>query len=66
MSSRSAETIGFVGLGVMGSQIAKRLLDGGYTVHGYNRTRSKAEMAAVIEALPRLAKPPRVHSSEEI
>ncbi len=34
--------IGFVGLGVMGSRIAKRLLDAGYQVAGYNRTRSKA------------------------
>lgn len=34
--------IGFVGLGVMGSRIAKRLLEAGYPVVGYNRTRSKA------------------------
>jgi 3-hydroxyisobutyrate dehydrogenase-like beta-hydroxyacid dehydrogenase len=27
----------------MGSQIARRLIDAGYRVHGYNRTRSKAE-----------------------
>ncbi len=35
--------IGFVGLGVMGSRIVKRLLDAGHSVSGYNRTRSKAE-----------------------
>jgi 3-hydroxyisobutyrate dehydrogenase-like beta-hydroxyacid dehydrogenase len=35
--------VGFVGLGVMGGGIAKRLLDAGHTVYGYNRTRSKAE-----------------------
>ena len=35
--------LGFVGLGVMGGRIAKRLLDAGHTVSGYNRTRAKAE-----------------------
>jgi 3-hydroxyisobutyrate dehydrogenase len=35
--------IGFVGLGVMGGGIAKRLLDAGHTVAGYNRTREKAQ-----------------------
>jgi 3-hydroxyisobutyrate dehydrogenase-like beta-hydroxyacid dehydrogenase len=35
--------VGFVGLGVMGSQMVNRLLSKGHTVTGYNRTRSKAE-----------------------
>lgn len=35
--------LGFVGLGLMGSRIVKRLLDAGHQVSGYNRTRSKAE-----------------------
>ncbi|MBI2090344.1 MAG: NAD(P)-dependent oxidoreductase [Deltaproteobacteria bacterium] len=35
--------LGFVGLGVMGSRMVKRLLDAGHEVTGYNRTRSKAE-----------------------
>lgn len=35
--------IGFVGLGVMGSRVVKRLLDAQYTVIGYNRTKSKAQ-----------------------
>ena len=35
--------LGFVGLGVMGSRIAKRLIDAGHTVTGYNRTKSKAD-----------------------
>jgi 3-hydroxyisobutyrate dehydrogenase-like beta-hydroxyacid dehydrogenase len=35
--------VGFVGLGVMGSQMVKRLLSKGHTVTGYNRTRSKAQ-----------------------
>jgi 3-hydroxyisobutyrate dehydrogenase-like beta-hydroxyacid dehydrogenase len=35
--------LGFVGLGVMGSQMVNRLLDKGHIVTGYNRTRGKAE-----------------------
>ncbi|GAX89806.1 NAD(P)-dependent oxidoreductase [Effusibacillus lacus] len=35
--------IGFVGLGVMGSRMAKRLIDSGYDVTVYNRTSSKIE-----------------------
>ena len=35
--------IGFVGLGVMGGRVAKRLMDAGHELTGYNRTRSKAD-----------------------
>jgi 3-hydroxyisobutyrate dehydrogenase-like beta-hydroxyacid dehydrogenase len=35
--------LGFVGLGVMGSEMVNRLLSKGHSVLGYNRTRSKAE-----------------------
>jgi len=35
--------LGFVGLGVMGSEMVLRLLEKGHTVTGYNRTRGKAE-----------------------
>jgi 3-hydroxyisobutyrate dehydrogenase-like beta-hydroxyacid dehydrogenase len=35
--------LGFVGLGVMGSQMVNRLLDKGHTITGYNRTRAKAQ-----------------------
>jgi 3-hydroxyisobutyrate dehydrogenase-like beta-hydroxyacid dehydrogenase len=35
--------VGFIGLGVMGSQMVNRLLSKGHTVTGYNRTRSKAQ-----------------------
>ncbi len=49
--------LGFVGLGAMGGGIARRLLDAGYTVHGYNRTRERAaalaEAGLVLEATPR-------------
>ena len=38
--------LGFVGLGVMGGRIAKRLLDAGHEVVGWNRTRQKAEWLA--------------------
>lgn len=34
--------LGFIGLGVMGSRMVKRLLAAGHTVRGYNRTQSKA------------------------
>lgn len=34
--------VGFVGLGVMGGRMVKRLLDAGYPVIGYNRTRARA------------------------
>jgi len=35
--------LGFVGLGKMGGRVAKRLVDAGHTVTGYNRTKSKAQ-----------------------
>ena len=35
--------LGFVGLGAMGGRMARRLLDAGHTVIGYNRTKAKAE-----------------------
>lgn len=45
--------IGFIGTGYMGSRIVQKLLDAGYTVHVYNRTREKAEplekMGAIIK-----------------
>ncbi len=34
--------LGFIGLGKMGGRVARRLLDAGHTVVGYNRTREKA------------------------
>jgi 3-hydroxyisobutyrate dehydrogenase-like beta-hydroxyacid dehydrogenase len=37
------DRLGFVGLGVMGSRMVKRLLDAGHPVTGYNRTRAKAQ-----------------------
>lgn len=35
--------LGYVGLGVMGGRIARRLMDAGHTVIGHNRTKSKAQ-----------------------
>jgi 3-hydroxyisobutyrate dehydrogenase-like beta-hydroxyacid dehydrogenase len=35
--------LGFIGLGVMGSQMVNRVLDKGHAVTGYNRTRAKAQ-----------------------
>ena len=39
-------TVGWIGAGRMGFQLAKRLLDAGYDVAVYNRTRAKAEPLA--------------------
>ncbi|HUM18328.1 MAG TPA: NAD(P)-dependent oxidoreductase [Candidatus Nitrosotalea sp.] len=50
-------SLGFVGLGAMGGRMARRLIDAGYTVHGYNRTASKA--ADLVRAGMRLAASPR-------
>ena len=36
-------TLGFIGLGAMGGRMARRLLDAGHTVVGYNRTAAKAQ-----------------------
>lgn len=49
--------LGFVGLGVMGGRITKRLLDAGHTVIGYNRTKSKADW--LLEAGMRWGDTPR-------
>lgn len=45
---RAIRTVGFVGLGAMGSGIARRIMDAGHTVVGWNRTRDKA--ADLLEA----------------
>jgi 3-hydroxyisobutyrate dehydrogenase-like beta-hydroxyacid dehydrogenase len=49
--------LGYVGLGVMGGGIARRLLDAGHDVTGWNRTAEKAE--PLIEAGMRWAESPR-------
>ncbi len=36
-------TVGFIGLGAMGTAITERLLQAGHTVYGWNRTKSKAD-----------------------
>jgi 3-hydroxyisobutyrate dehydrogenase-like beta-hydroxyacid dehydrogenase len=42
-SSARMANLGFIGLGVMGSEMVDRLLAKGHTVTGHNRTRAKAE-----------------------
>jgi 3-hydroxyisobutyrate dehydrogenase-like beta-hydroxyacid dehydrogenase len=49
--------LGFVGLGAMGGRMARRLLDAGYTLYGYNRTAAKA--ADLVRAGMTLAASPR-------
>ena len=41
-----SEPLAFVGLGAMGARLARRLLDAGFTVTGYNRTADKARALA--------------------
>ena len=47
-------TLGFVGLGAMGGRMARRLLDAGFALHGYNRTAAKAAdlVAAGMKRVP--------------
>ncbi|MGE6378330.1 NAD(P)-dependent oxidoreductase [Peribacillus muralis] len=40
--TQSNEAIGFIGLGVMGKSMARNLLQAGYEVHVYTRTKEKA------------------------
>jgi 3-hydroxyisobutyrate dehydrogenase-like beta-hydroxyacid dehydrogenase len=46
MSEQGSPTIGWIGAGRMGAALATRLLDAGYDVAVYNRTRTKAEPLA--------------------
>ncbi len=50
-------TLGFIGLGAMGSRMAKRLLDAGYPLFGFNRTAAKAQ--PLVAAGMKLAASPR-------
>src|SRR5574337_466427 len=50
-------TLGFVGLGVMGGRVVKRLLDAGHRLTGYNRTKSKAQW--LLDAGMKLGETPR-------
>ena len=54
---RQIERVGFAGLGAMGAGIARRLLEAGYDVAGWNRTKEKAD--PLIEAGIRWADTPR-------
>ena len=38
-----ADTVGFIGLGIMGRPMAENLIEAGYDLVAYNRTREKAE-----------------------
>jgi 3-hydroxyisobutyrate dehydrogenase-like beta-hydroxyacid dehydrogenase len=54
--------IGYVGLGVMGGGVVRRLLEAGHEVTGHNRTRSKAE--PLIAAGMRFADTPRAAAEQ--
>jgi 3-hydroxyisobutyrate dehydrogenase-like beta-hydroxyacid dehydrogenase len=54
--------VGFVGLGAMGSLIVPRLMQAGYTVIGWNRSREKAK--PLIEAGMKFAETPRAVAAQ--
>ena len=54
--------IGFIGTGVMGSSMVKHLLNAGYPVTVYNRTKEKAQ--AVIDAGAKWADTPKEVASQ--
>jgi len=45
------QKIGFIGLGIMGNYMAHNILKAGYSLHLYNRTKSKAENLASLGAI---------------
>ncbi|HEX5467638.1 MAG TPA: NAD(P)-dependent oxidoreductase [Gaiellaceae bacterium] len=57
--------LGFVGLGVMGGGVARRLLAAGHELHGWNRTAEKAE-PLVAEGLVLAESPRAVAESAEV
>jgi len=57
MSRARQARLGFIGLGAMGSRLARRLLAAGHAVHGWNRTVDKAR--DLVAAGLTLAKSPR-------
>lgn len=46
MATQDKPAIGFIGMGQMGSRMAQRLINAGYTLTLYDRTREKAEEVA--------------------
>ena len=50
MTARSAQRIGWIGMGRMGYPMAERLLKAGHNVSIWNRTRAKAEPLAAVGA----------------
>jgi len=47
------KTLGFVGLGNMGGNMAARLMDAGYTVYGESRTKARAQYLIDADVAPR-------------
>ena len=58
----NATSVGFVGLGSMGSAVVERLLDAGFTVTGWNRSAGKAE--PLVERGMRRAETPAAVAAE--
>jgi 3-hydroxyisobutyrate dehydrogenase-like beta-hydroxyacid dehydrogenase len=62
MKEARVVNVGFVGLGAMGSLIVPRLMQAGYTVIGWNRSREKAK--PLIEAGMKFAETPRAVAAQ--
>ena len=50
MTGSTRSRIGFLGTGIMGFPMARRLVEAGHDVHVWNRTREKAERLAAVGA----------------
>ena len=61
-----SERVGFIGLGIMGKPMAKNLMEAGYELVLYNRTREKAEELAGDGAAEVAADPREVAQNSEI
>ena len=61
-----AEKVGFIGLGIMGKPMAKNLIEAGYELVLFNRTREKAEELADDGAASVAGNPREVAESSEI
>ena len=61
-----AEKVGFIGLGIMGKPMAQNLMQAGYELVLYNRTREKAEELAEDGGAEVAADPREVAENSEI
>jgi 2-hydroxy-3-oxopropionate reductase len=65
MASAETETIGFIGLGIMGKPMAKNVMDEGYPVVAHNRSREPVDELAEAGATPATS-PAEVASESDV